>query len=220
MNLLDIITKGSTDRSVVLRIIDETTGVPELGVVFNTSGIALWYRREGAAKVDITEATLAALTTAHTDGGFLHIADGEYRLDPPDAAFATGANYVDFGGAVTGMIVIGGRVRLVDFSLEVAELVANATRINGSATAAQNLERSALAIYRGSVTGSTSTTTLIDSGLTQSGTDHWKGRIVIFTTGTLAKQATNITAFTPASDLLTFTALTAAPSNGDEYVIV
>lgn len=116
--LQDIVTKGSVDRSVTVKIIDSTDGTPETGVVFNTSGIDLWYRREGAARVSITEATLAALTTAHTDGGFLAIGDGIYRLDLPDAAFATGANHVDFGGTVTGMIVIGGRVRLVDYSLE------------------------------------------------------------------------------------------------------
>lgn len=117
-SLHDIIAKGSVDRSVTVHIMDSTDGTPETGVVFNTSGIDLWYRREGAARTAITEATLAALTTAHADGGFLHISDGDYRLDLPDAAFATGANYVDFGGTVTGMIVVGGRVRLVDFSLE------------------------------------------------------------------------------------------------------
>lgn len=118
MNLFDIIKKGSTDRSVVVRIIDSGDGTPETGVVYNTSGIDLWYRREGEAKVQITEATLASLTTAHADGGFLHISDGAYRLDLPDAAYATGANYVDFGGTVTGMVVIGGRVKLVNYDPE------------------------------------------------------------------------------------------------------
>lgn len=116
--LLDLVKKGSVDRSVTIRIIDSTDGTPETGVIFSTSGIDLWYRREGAAKVSITEATLAALTTAHTDGGFLHIGDGYYRLDLPDAAFATGANHVDVGGTVTGMIVMGGRVRLTDIDVE------------------------------------------------------------------------------------------------------
>jgi hypothetical protein len=116
--LHDIVKKGSTDRSVAVRIVDSADGTPETGVVFNTSGIDLWYRREGAAVVSITEATLAALTTAHADGGFLHVSNGIYRLDLPDAAFATGANYVDFGGTVTGMVVIGGRVRLVDYDPE------------------------------------------------------------------------------------------------------
>lgn len=112
--LFDIFTKGAIDKSVTVSIIDSTDGTPETAVVYNTAGINLWYRREGAAVTSITEATLAALTTAHTDGGFLHIANGVYRLDLPDAAFATGASYVDFGGTVTGMIVIGGRVKLRD----------------------------------------------------------------------------------------------------------
>ena len=116
--LHDIVKKGSVDRSVTLRIIDSTDGTPETAVVWNTAGIDLWYRREVAAVVSITEATLAALTTAHTDGGFLTISHGYYRLDLPDAAFATGANHVDFGGTVTGMVVIGGRVRLVDYDPE------------------------------------------------------------------------------------------------------
>lgn len=124
--LLDIVVKGSTDRSVILRIIDSTDGTPETGVVFNTSGIDLWYRREGAAKTSITEATLSALTDAHSDGGFLHVGDGYYRLDLPDAAYATAAQYVDVGGTVTGMVVIGGRVRLIDANIEVALATASA----------------------------------------------------------------------------------------------
>ncbi|MFO1268559.1 MAG: hypothetical protein U1F25_13690 [Rubrivivax sp.] len=112
--LLDIITKGSVDQSVEISIIDSTDGTPETGVVYNTSGIDLWYRRQGAAKTSITEASLSALTDAHTDGGILHIGDGVYRLDLPDAAWASGADWVAIGGTVTGMIVIGGRVRLAD----------------------------------------------------------------------------------------------------------
>src|SRR3990167_4247698 len=86
------IQKGSVDRSVEVYIIDSTDGTPETGVVWNTAGIDLNYRRDGAAVVAITEATLAALTTAHTDGGFLAIGNGYYRLDPPDAGFGGRAN--------------------------------------------------------------------------------------------------------------------------------
>jgi hypothetical protein len=100
------VKKGTTDQSVIIRIVDSTTGLPETAVEHNTAGIDLWYRREGAAKVSITEVALAALTTAHTDGGIEHIGDGYYRLDLPDAAFATGANGLMVGGTVTGMVVI------------------------------------------------------------------------------------------------------------------
>ena len=109
------IKAGSTDVSVVIRIVDSTDGTPETGVVFNTSGLDLEYRREGAASVDITEATLAALTTAHADGGFLHIGNGYYRLDLPDAAVAAGATGVLIHGACTGMVVIGEYIELVAY---------------------------------------------------------------------------------------------------------
>lgn len=108
------IVKGSVDKSVRLQIVDATDGTPETGVLFNTAGIDLWYRRQGAAVVSITEATLASLSTAHTDGGFLHISHGLYRLDLPDAAFASGADYVEFGGTVTGMVVIPGVIQLTN----------------------------------------------------------------------------------------------------------
>lgn len=113
---LDVVTKGTTDYSCTIRIVDSTDGTPETGVVFNTSGIDLWYRRPGAVHTSITEATQTE-AGAHSDGGFVHISDGYYRLDLPDAAVATGVDYVDVGGTVTGMVVIGGRIRLTDVDL-------------------------------------------------------------------------------------------------------
>lgn len=108
------IPAGSTDRSVNLKIVDASDGTSETGVVYNTSGIDLWYRREGAAKVSITEADLStpALTDAHADGGFLHISDGLYRLDLPDAALAAGVPGVQIGGTVTGMEVLAPYIEL------------------------------------------------------------------------------------------------------------
>lgn len=116
MNL--IYKKGSVDVSVALFIADSTDGTPETGVTFETSGIDLKYRRELSAPVAITEVTLAALTTAHADGGFLAIGNGWYRLDLPDAAFATGADKVLVFGTITGMVVYGPTIQLVDYDPE------------------------------------------------------------------------------------------------------
>ena len=138
-SVIDIVKKGATNRSVTIRIIDSTDGTPETGVVWNTAGIDLWYRRESSAVVSVTEATLALLTTAHADGGFLHISHGEYRFDLPDAAFATGANHVEIGGTVTGMVVIGGRVRLVDYDPEDATRLGLTALPNAAADAAGGL---------------------------------------------------------------------------------
>ncbi len=110
------IKKGSTDQSTTIRIIDSSDGTPETGVEYDTSGIDLWYRREQETKTSITEAALAALDSAHSDGGIEHIGDGYYRLDLPDAAVAAGSgeNSVQIGGTVTGMIVIGNEHALYD----------------------------------------------------------------------------------------------------------
>jgi len=133
------IKKGSTNRSVDLYIIDSTDGTPETGVVWNTAGIDLKYRREGSAVVSVTEATLAALTTAHTDGGFLAIGNGSYRFDLPDSAWATGADKVTIFGTVTGMIVMPVEVQLVDFDPEDTVRLGLTSLPNAAADAAGGL---------------------------------------------------------------------------------
>ena len=101
-----------------------------------------------------------------------------------------------------------------------AKLGVDVVKIGGVVAAAVNLAASAGTIHIGSVTGAATTITLIDSTLTQADADFWKGRILIFTSGANTKQATDITAFDPATDKLTFSSLTSAPSGGDTYVIV
>lgn len=105
------IKAGTTDVSVILRVVDSTDGTPETSVAYNTAGIDLQYRREGAASTAITEATQTA-SGAHSDGGFVHIGNGYCRLDLPDAACASGASGVLVHGTITGMIVIGAYIDL------------------------------------------------------------------------------------------------------------
>jgi hypothetical protein len=114
MAIIKRITKDNASPSVIIQIIDSVTGLPETAVEYNTGGIDLWYRRDGAAKVSITEAALTALTDAWSSGGIEHISNGAYRLDLPEAAVDTGVNAVEVGGTITDMIVIGGTVELVD----------------------------------------------------------------------------------------------------------
>jgi len=109
------IKAGAINVSVVLRVIDSTDGTPETGVDHATTGLDLKYRREGAANVDITEAALAALTTAHTDGGVEQIDNGYIRVDLPDAGCAAeaGITGVMVHGVATGMVIIGCYIELV-----------------------------------------------------------------------------------------------------------
>jgi hypothetical protein len=196
-----MLLKQSTARNRMVFMTDEAdhvSGATGLTLTITAS-------KDGAAFASITPTVTErgngwyslALTTSHTDtlGDLaLHIT-------------ATGADPTDLRDQV--VVLLPGETAPADV-----------VEINGSAAAAQNLERSAVSMHRGSVTGAATSTTLVDSGLTQADNDHWKGRILIFTTGALAKQATDITAFNAATDTLTFSPLTAAPSGGDEYAIV
>ena len=106
---------GTTDVSVILRVIDSTDGTPEAAFAYNTAGIDLVYRREGATVTDITEATLAGADAAHSDGGVIYLHDGYIRVDLPDAACASGATGVLVSGSATGMVIIGCYIQLVAY---------------------------------------------------------------------------------------------------------
>lgn len=143
------------------------------------------------------------------------VADAQMVLVGPSGS-GTAQTARDIGASV--LLSNGTGTGQLAFSSGVVQ--SNVVQLNSVTASATNLERSASVIYRGSVTGAASTTTLIDSSLTQASNDHWKGRIVIFTSGSLQYQATDITAFTASTHQLTFSALTGSPSAADTYVIV
>src|SRR5437588_12948996 len=95
-----VITKGKTSQSIYVNILDSTstTGARKTGLVFNTSGLIAYYVRNGGSATQITLATLAAANSAWSSGGFKEVdatnMKGVYRLDVPDAAFASGAESV------------------------------------------------------------------------------------------------------------------------------
>ena len=91
------IIAGATSQSVNVFIADSasSTGGGKTALVFNTSGLTAYYSFSGAnaTATAITLATLAAVTSAYSSGGFKEIDStnmpGWYRLDIPNAALAT-----------------------------------------------------------------------------------------------------------------------------------
>lgn len=98
-----IITAGKANVTVDVYFVDDDGGTapgePTTGLLFSDieTGGSASYHRQGAARVDFTLVT-QTVAGVHTDGGFVLIDDtnmpGVYRLDVPDAAFVTGADYV------------------------------------------------------------------------------------------------------------------------------
>lgn len=105
-------------------------------------------------------------------------------------------------------------------------VTANTDQINASAAAAQQLAKSAQRIVSGTVNTantSASTTQFAASDITEATDDHFNGRIVIFTSGNLQNQATDITDYTTngqGEGVFTVTTLTESPANSDTFIII
>ena len=121
----------------------------------------------------------------------------------------------EIGTAGAGLTNIG---TIATVTTVTNEVTADVTKISGSATAANNLEASTLGIHATTVaTGASATEFTLTAGSTVD--DHYIGRIVVFTDGTLANQATDITDYVGSTKTVTVTALTSTPS-GNTLVIV
>lgn len=191
--------------------VDATDGVTaETALTPITTEVRL-YKAGATAAVDIYDATWThiglgmyrvTLTTAHTD------TCGPLML----VAQVTGARPVvhefHVAPATTQAMLVSG-----------SALPANVTQVVGNGTAATLMVFPALTIQNFTV-GSGSTTTRIATDLTESVSDHWNGRTVIFYTGTLAKQAATITDYNGSTKELTVSQMTSEPAAGDTAVIV
>jgi hypothetical protein len=88
----------STSKSFFIRIVS-SVGAPQTALAFDTAGLLASYARSKSARVAITTADLAALTTAWTSGGFKEVdatnQPGLYRIDVPNAALLGGVDQVE-----------------------------------------------------------------------------------------------------------------------------
>jgi hypothetical protein len=154
------IKKASTDVTVYVFIQDssKTTGAGLTGLVYNTTDLVASYVRPLAARAALSLATLAAVDSAHSDGGFKEIdatnMPGVYRLDLPDAVCATGVNSVVVmlkGAANMAPVVL--EIQLTDFDLnDASPNVTVADIANDAITAAAYDESTAFPIKKADAT--------------------------------------------------------------------
>jgi hypothetical protein len=104
-------------------------------------------------------------------------------------------------------------------------VTADVTKINGVAAAAARLALSAGQIIPGTVSDAEtapSTTEFAADDITEATADHYNGRLVVWTSGALAGQVTDVTDYEldTGEGLFTVTALTEAPADGDTFLLV
>ena len=204
--------KQSTSVVLVLGpFVDATDGATAETALSAAANTVEMYKSGGTAPVDISARS------------WTHIGNGQYRVT------LTASDVDTAGPLVIHAHISGARSVWHEFNVLAATaydamisgsaLPADMTKVAGSTTAATLMLYPALGI--GIVTvGSGSTTTRIATDLTESVSDFYNGRSLLFVSGTLAKQAASITDYNGSTKELTVSALTAAPSAGDVAVIV
>jgi hypothetical protein len=105
-------------------------------------------------------------------------------------------------------------------ALVTGRMSSDAVAISGSTDAADKLEASAETMETGAAAAGTLSTTQMTTNLTEATDDHYNGRIIVWTSGVLLRQATDITDYDGTNKLLTFTAVTEAPTATDTFVII
>lgn len=104
-------------------------------------------------------------------------------------------------------------------------ILADSTAFNGAsiATILADTDDIQLRLPAALTTGtadSGSTTTMVDAARTEADTDYWKGMFIRFTSGTVTDQVRLITAFTPATDTITFSPATTQAVATNTYEIL
>ena len=172
-----------------------------LGVTGLTiANLTATYERPGVAISSTALTALAAITTAHTDNYGIEVsatyAPGVYRVDWPDAAFATGVDRV-----LLSLISSTGH-----HASEVVPLM-EPLKVFGVISTA---------------TGITSTTFRDTTTSNKDITDAYKDRLVCFTGGVLKGLSFRCSAYTnnAGNNEFTVNAMPANPSNGDPFVII
>lgn len=109
------IKAGSVGVSIHLLIRRKSDNAEVTGLAFNTAGNVASFCRQGGTRTAITLVT-QTVGGAWTSGGFVEVdaanMPGLYRLDIPDAALATGTDFVTFALVSTNNYAFMERVAL------------------------------------------------------------------------------------------------------------
>jgi hypothetical protein len=122
---------------------------------------------------------------------------------------------MDANSTVLADLKDGGRL---DLLIDAIKVITDAIGAEAAANLAKTLSNAGVVSF----TAETGTllTTQATTNLTEATDDHYIGGVIIWLTGVLAGQRTDITDYAGDNGLLTYTACTEAPSDGDTGIIV
>lgn len=133
-----------------------------------------------------------------------------------DAALSTAANLATVDSLVTAIKTV---TDLLPDSGALSDLALIEGRTLSAADIAK-LSASVGTIVSGVVETGTLSSTQMTSDLSEATNDHYIGRIILWTSGPLTNQATDITDYVGSNGLLTFTEVTDVPVDSNTFIIV
>lgn len=137
------VVAGSTSVSLPLELRKSADSTEQTGKVYTDVTGSYW--RQGGVRVSITMATLGSVNAAYSSGGFVEVdgtnQPGVYRFDVPDAAFASGADWV-----VVTVKVASTFVQNFMFNLETIGAAGLSARIPTSLTGDGNIKADTLRV--------------------------------------------------------------------------
>ena len=170
------------------------------------------------AEIDSNSTQLAAIVA---DTNELQTNQGDWATA---TGFATAADLVTVDANVDAILVdtgttIPGQIAALN-NFDPATDTVDVGALGGDTAALANLAESAGTMVTGAAVTGTLSTTQMSTDLTEATDDHYNGRVIIWTSGVLQDQATNITDYDGTTKVLTFTAVTEAPSDTNTFIIV
>ena len=208
------IAHGATSVIRHVRGLDSvaTDGSGKTGVAFGS--FTAKYVKPGGTLTDLATEDIATLGTYAAPTSNAHIRIKELAdADPTKGVYEVQLHddWLASGEMLTLFLSAAG---MADLALEIqlGPVPSDVTHIGGNAAA--------VVMPAAAAAAGTLSTTQMTTTLTEATDDHYNGRVIIWTSGVLSAQATNITDYDGATKMLTYTAVTEAPAADDEFVIV
>ena len=207
---MEIVLKNNASKIISVFLRDSSTGAGKTGVL--AADMSGEYTDDSNAAATSLSFATGSVGDAYSVGKWAEVGNGEYYYHAPNAMFDA------FGKLIAKFRATG----VVDAKKEFQVVAFDPYNV-----AFEQLLKSAGQIISGTVdtvtnTHTPTTTEFQADDITEATTDHYKSRIVIFTSGALSGQAAAITSYSQVGGIgqFTVTAMTEAPANDDTFIIV
>lgn len=177
----------------------------------------------GSVTVSVTIDAGTQATGTVGSGACTHEGNGYHTYAPSQAE--TNGTIIAFTFTGTGAVPTTVQVFTTGYDPTVTNLPANVIQVDSASAA--NLAAHIPSVLRGLTTSGSTTTTVvanastgINSSVPSAVDDFYNGRVIVFTSGALAGQATSVTDYVGSTQTFTVTALTGSPASGVTFVVV